>query len=70
MTWVLWDKIVDETFRPDFQTLVGQSIPRTAAETMNGRFVHYCGSLTKDQIEKIGQLYGDYVMFSAAMRTG
>ena len=70
LTWVLWDKMVDATFRSDFQTLVGQAIPPTAAQTMNGRFLHYCGFLSKDDIEKIGQLYGDYVLFSSAMRTG
>ena len=67
---MLWDKIVDATFRSDFEILVGQKIPPTAAQTMNGRFLHYCGKLQKDQIEKIGHLYGDYVLFSSAMRTG
>ena len=63
LTWCIWDRRVDETFRPDFKALVGEDIPQTTAVTMNGKYLHHTETITKDQIEKIGNLYAEYVQF-------
>jgi len=67
LTWVIWDKIVDETFRPDFKILVEDDIPPNPVQTLDKHLIHWCGKITKDQIEAIGNLYQNYVIFKAEL---
>ena len=62
--WVIWNKSVDSTFRPDFENIVGEQIPSTAAITINGQYMFFSETATPDNIEYIGAIYGGYVIFS------
>lgn len=63
MTWIIWDKEVDATFRPDFEEMTGEKLPRNPPSTIGGSLLHYSENLTKEAIENIGKIYGDYVIF-------
>ena len=67
MIWLIWDRRVDETFRPDFHSVVGQAIPRNPIQTMNKEYCHRVDGMTRDQIEKLGALYNDYLTFKVSL---